>query len=65
MPMEIGAMERVNYDSAKTLEQLVKGLRVTLLPVFRMTSENVLCIRTNDYNFNLHNEYVLQYRMYK
>lgn len=35
-------MESVNYDSAKTLEQLVKGLRVTLLPVFYMTSENVL-----------------------
>lgn len=49
MAMEAGDMGRVNYDSAKTLEQLVKGLRVTPSPelelhvVFYVTSENVMC----------------------
>ena len=64
MAVETRGMERKNCDSAKTLEQLVKGCRVTIAPVFCITSENVMYYK-NDYNFNLHNKYVLQYRMYK
>lgn len=48
MAVEAGVMGRVNYYSAKTLEQLVKGLRVITSPelelrvVFYTTSENVM-----------------------
>lgn len=47
MAMEAGVTERVNYYLVKTLEQLVKGIRVTTSPelelhVFYTSSVNVM-----------------------